>query len=170
MHNNLRDNVFREAGNLKGLRGVGLPKFVCFSSYIQFWFCKEDYFWLEILILWIARHKILRYEYMFDFIIEWKPLDDVWSCIKDNCCKQQTLRFPINHSLHFMSIFLVQFNICLKYYFFLLFHLKFIMENPMFDIWKTTKYVQCANECQWMHYVDVVCNSCAVSKIYSWMF
>lgn len=41
---------------------------------------------------WIARHKVLRHEYVLDFIVERKRVDDLWSSIKDNRYKQQKLR------------------------------------------------------------------------------
>ncbi|KAG0576544.1 hypothetical protein KC19_5G088600 [Ceratodon purpureus] len=42
--------------------------------------------------LWIARHKDLRHEYVLDFIVERKRVDDLWSSIKDGRYKQQKLR------------------------------------------------------------------------------
>lgn len=42
--------------------------------------------------LWIARHKVLRHEYVLDFIVERKRVEDLWASIKDNRYKQQKLR------------------------------------------------------------------------------
>ena len=41
---------------------------------------------------WIARHKQLRHEYVLDFIVERKKVDDLCHSIKDNRYKDQKLR------------------------------------------------------------------------------
>ena len=56
--------------------------------------------------LWIARHKQLKYEYVLDFIVERKRVDDLWHSIKDNRYKQQKLRLMVSYSLdHFSAFF-----------------------------------------------------------------
>lgn len=63
--------------------------------------------------LWIARHKQLKYEYVLDFIVERKRVDDLWHSIKDNRYKQQKLRLMVSYSLDhstpyfFLSQFLI---------------------------------------------------------------
>ncbi|KAK7271435.1 hypothetical protein RJT34_27341 [Clitoria ternatea] len=42
--------------------------------------------------IWIARHKILDSEYVLDFIVERKKIDDLRSSIRDNRYKDQKLR------------------------------------------------------------------------------
>ncbi|KAL1308940.1 hypothetical protein HN51_051577 [Arachis hypogaea] len=42
--------------------------------------------------IWIARHKILKTEYVLDFIVERKNIDDLRSSIRDNRYKDQKLR------------------------------------------------------------------------------
>ena len=51
--------------------------------------------------LWIARHKDLRHEYVLDFIVERKRVDDLWSSIKDGRYKQQKLRLQVSLCLHY---------------------------------------------------------------------
>lgn len=57
--------------------------------------------------LWIARHKVLRHEYVLDFIVERKRVEDLWASIKDNRYKQQKLRLQVKFlSYPLSSIFL----------------------------------------------------------------
>lgn len=42
--------------------------------------------------LWLARHKQQEQEYVLDFLVERKRVDDLWSSIKDTRYKQQKLR------------------------------------------------------------------------------
>ncbi|MED6108308.1 Crossover junction endonuclease mus81 [Stylosanthes scabra] len=42
--------------------------------------------------IWIARHKILKTEYVLDFIVERKKIDDLRSSIRDNRYRDQKLR------------------------------------------------------------------------------
>ena len=45
--------------------------------------------------LWIARHKELDTEYVLDFIVERKNVDDLLGSIKDNRYKDQKLRLKV---------------------------------------------------------------------------
>lgn len=56
--------------------------------------------------LWIARHKVLRHEYVLDFIVERKRVDDLWSSIKDNRYKEQKLRLQVKFCLHYFQYLL----------------------------------------------------------------
>lgn len=47
--------------------------------------------------LWIARHKRLDEEYVLDFVVERKNVNDLWSSIKDNRYRQQKLRLLVGH-------------------------------------------------------------------------
>nr|CDM86412.1 unnamed protein product [Triticum aestivum] len=47
--------------------------------------------------LWIARHKELDTDYVLDFIVERKNVDDLLGSIKDNRYKYQKLRLKIKH-------------------------------------------------------------------------
>jgi crossover junction endonuclease MUS81 len=45
--------------------------------------------------IWIARHKTLGSEYVLDFIVERKNIDDLRSSIRDNRYKDQKLRLVV---------------------------------------------------------------------------
>jgi len=45
--------------------------------------------------IWIARHKTLGSEYVLDFIVERKKIDDLRSSIRDNRYKDQKLRLAV---------------------------------------------------------------------------
>ncbi len=46
--------------------------------------------------LWLARHKQQEQEYVLDFLVERKRVDDLWSSIKDTRYKQQKLRIMVS--------------------------------------------------------------------------
>lgn len=52
--------------------------------------------------IWIARHKHLSNEYVLDFIVERKKVDDLRSSIRDNRYRDQKLRLLvlINSIIH----------------------------------------------------------------------
>ncbi|XP_020571283.1 crossover junction endonuclease MUS81 isoform X2 [Phalaenopsis equestris] len=45
--------------------------------------------------IWIVRHKVSHVEYVLDFIVERKKVDDLYSSIKDNRYKEQKLRLQV---------------------------------------------------------------------------
>lgn len=47
--------------------------------------------------IWIARHKYLLSEYVLDFIVERKKVDDLRSSIRDNRYRDQKLRLLVCH-------------------------------------------------------------------------
>jgi hypothetical protein len=48
----------------------------------------------------------LRHEYVLDFIVERKRVDDLWSSIKDNRYKQQKLRLQVSFRSHYFEYLL----------------------------------------------------------------
>lgn len=46
--------------------------------------------------IWIAHHKYLDNEYVLDFIVERKKVDDLRSSIRDNRYKDQKLKLMVN--------------------------------------------------------------------------
>lgn len=51
--------------------------------------------------IWIARHKHIGSEYVLDFIVERKNVDDLRSSIRDNRYKEQKVRIMVM----FLTIF-----------------------------------------------------------------
>ena len=49
--------------------------------------------------IWIARHKVLHTEYVLDFIVERKNVDDLVGSIRDNRYKEQKLRLKVPSEL-----------------------------------------------------------------------
>lgn len=49
--------------------------------------------------IWIARHKYLRNEYVLDFIVERKKIDDLRHSIRDNRYRDQKMRLVVVFSL-----------------------------------------------------------------------
>lgn len=45
---------------------------------------------------WVARHRVSRVEYILDFIVERKRVDDLWTSIKDNRYKDQKFRLKVS--------------------------------------------------------------------------
>lgn len=45
--------------------------------------------------IWIARHKYLRNEYVLDFIVERKKVDDLRHSIRDNRYRDQKMRLVV---------------------------------------------------------------------------
>ena len=49
--------------------------------------------------IWIARHKVHETEYVLDFIVERKNVDDLVGSIRDNRYKDQKLRMQVPSEL-----------------------------------------------------------------------
>jgi crossover junction endonuclease MUS81 len=49
--------------------------------------------------IWIARHKVSHMEYVLDFIVERKHVDEIVGSIRDNIYKDQKLRLKVPSKL-----------------------------------------------------------------------
>jgi ERCC4-type nuclease len=58
--------------------------------------------------IWIARHKVLDTEYVLDFIVERKNVDDLVDSIRDNRYKDQKLRMQVPSELAFTFVIVPQ--------------------------------------------------------------
>lgn len=56
--------------------------------------------------IWIARHKTFDSEYVLDFIVERKKIDDLCSSIRDNRYKDQKLRLLVIIHSYIVDLFL----------------------------------------------------------------
>jgi crossover junction endonuclease MUS81 len=54
--------------------------------------------------IWIAHHKVLHTEYVLDFIVERKSVDDLVGSIRDNRYKDQKLRLKVPSELALTSV------------------------------------------------------------------
>lgn len=84
-----------------------LPKLLCIDWTVHI-MCQRKWCWSFCLnhviqikhlpvgdVLWVARHKELGMEYVLDFIVERKNVDDLLGSIKDNRYKDQKLRLKV---------------------------------------------------------------------------
>ena len=54
--------------------------------------------------IWIARHKYLGSEFVLDFIVERKKVDDLRQSIRDNRYRDQKMRLVVMFSLQIPSV------------------------------------------------------------------
>lgn len=54
--------------------------------------------------IWIARHKYLGSEYVLDFIVERKKIDDLRHSIRDNRYRDQKMRLVVIFSFYILLI------------------------------------------------------------------
>lgn len=57
--------------------------------------------------IWIARHRKLHTEYVLDFIIERKNVEDLASSIRDNRYRDQKLRLKVPSELVLTSVIII---------------------------------------------------------------